>query len=122
MTIQRPKKEYPLFSCLLTMRDKAHLMHLKTQSYAQHVALGDFYESLLGLTDNVIESYQGIYGLQDIKIEPFTELQDPVSELQKFYTEVESLKGNYAESWIVNEIDNISALTAKTLYKLRFLK
>lgn len=38
-----------------------HLHHLTT-SYAEHKALGKFYEELDGLTDTLIETYQGKYG------------------------------------------------------------
>lgn len=122
MTIPRPnKKSSPsLFTTLLEMRDKAHLHHLKTTSYAKHMALGEFYESLLDLTDNLIEAYQGIYGIQNFSISN-TEISDPISDLTDFYNILENSKSQFKETWIVNEIDNICTLTAKTLYKLKFL-
>ena len=42
-------------------RDLAHREHLKTTSYAQHVALQEFYESIVELADEFAESYQGAY-------------------------------------------------------------
>jgi len=43
-------------------RDAAHLAHWKTKSYAEHKALGDFYDELLELIDGFVEQYQGYYG------------------------------------------------------------
>ena len=40
-----------------------HLMHLKTKSYSQHVALGGYYEDIIGLVDTFAEAYQGAYGV-----------------------------------------------------------
>ena len=44
-------------------RQVAHNCHLKTKSFAEHKALGGFYEKVLGLVDEFVESYQGQYGL-----------------------------------------------------------
>jgi hypothetical protein len=121
MTLQRPNKVNSLLSALLEMRDVAHLHHLKSTSYAEHMALGDFYDSLLDLSDNLIESYQGVYGLQQISITN-VKPTSPISDLESFYSLLEASKEGIKESWVVNEIDNICTLTAKTLYKLKFLK
>lgn len=43
-------------------RDLAHLAHWKTTSYAEHKALGEFYDELLDLIDEFVEQYQGYYG------------------------------------------------------------
>lgn len=44
-----------------TYEQVKHTHHI-TKSYAQHVALGKFYEAWDGLTDSFIETYQGKYG------------------------------------------------------------
>ena len=46
-------------------RNASHLEHLRSKSYAQHVALGDFYEELMDLTDRFVEAYQGNKGIID---------------------------------------------------------
>jgi hypothetical protein len=38
---------------LFLTRELAHRYHLSTKSYAQHKALGNFYEDLLDLTDDL---------------------------------------------------------------------
>ena len=44
---------------LFHARQQTHFWHLTTASYAEHKALGDFYEGILGLTDKLLETYQG---------------------------------------------------------------
>lgn len=40
----------------------AHVAHLQTRSYAQHLALGEIYGELPGLLDSLLESWQGKNG------------------------------------------------------------
>lgn len=42
-------------------RDVIHLAHLNTTSFAEHKALGKFYEGWTELMDDFIETYQGRY-------------------------------------------------------------
>ncbi|HNB43180.1 MAG TPA: DUF5856 family protein [Burkholderiaceae bacterium] len=44
-------------------RDAAHRAHWKTGSYAAHMALGDLYEALPDSIDEIVEVYQGEFGL-----------------------------------------------------------
>lgn len=41
---------------LFLSRDIAHREHLRTKSYAQHGALGDFYDAIIGLTDSALQN------------------------------------------------------------------
>lgn len=50
---------------LFLSRDIAHREHLRTKIYAQHVALGDFYDAIIGLADSLTEMYQGRHGVID---------------------------------------------------------
>lgn len=47
---------------LFEARDVAHDLHLNTTSFAEHEALGVFYDKWVGLTDSFIETYSGKYG------------------------------------------------------------
>lgn len=113
------------FGKLFQIRNQIHLAHLKVTnegSYAKHIALGDFYSSLLDLTDSLIESYQGKYGIQHISI-PESKYEDPtkvISELAKL-TEGSAFN-TFKESWIKNQLDEISTLCYQTLYKLNNLR
>lgn len=44
-------------------RDIAHRAHWRTKSYAQHMALGAFYEDVIEHVDALVEAYQGKNGL-----------------------------------------------------------
>ena len=39
------------------------MAHFSTKSYAEHKALGKFYDDLIGKIDTIVEAYQGYYGL-----------------------------------------------------------
>jgi len=52
-----------LISRVFQARDIAHRAHWKTKSYAQHVALGEFYDGVIGDIDALVECYQGQFGL-----------------------------------------------------------
>jgi DNA-binding ferritin-like protein len=47
---------------LIELRDQAHITHWATTSYAEHKALGSFYDKLTDLIDTFVETYQGKYG------------------------------------------------------------
>lgn len=43
-------------------RNLAHLEHWKTENFARHTALGDFYDSIIDKIDGIVEAYQGAFG------------------------------------------------------------
>ena len=114
-----------LVMCLLNSVTTAHIMHFQTPSYAEHKALGEFYEEVGDLVDSFVESYQGKYGL--IQNYPKTyELpaDEPVTYLKALSAELEQYRrapGFPQDSELQNELDNVANLINGTLYKLRFL-
>lgn len=122
-TISTPTE---FFGKLFQIRDQIHMMHLRASgigSYAQHKALNDFYEEILDLTDGLIESYQGKYGIIKFKVKESTDV-DPTSLLKELVKLTDSgvAYTMFIETWIQNQIDEISTLTYSTLYKLQNLK
>lgn len=114
------------FGRLFQLRDQIHLIHLRVTgvgSYAAHKALNEFYDSILNLTDGLIESYQGKYGIITLKVKESSE-GDAISLLKELalLTDGGSVYNMFKETWIQNQIDEISALTYSTLYKLQNLK
>lgn len=114
------------FGKLFQIRDQIHLKHLKVSgagSYAQHVALNEFYDGILDLTDSLIESYQGKYGIINITIKESKDT-DAISLLKELasLTDGGSVYKMFKETWIQNELDTITKLTYQTLYKLQNLK
>lgn len=101
---------------LLNFAVTAHMHHLATTSYAQHMALGGLYEGLPGLVDSVAEAFMGCSGQR------FAQQGDPIADVQAVYDYVEANRGKLGnESHIQNEVDNICNLLASTLYKLKNL-
>ena len=114
------------FGKLFQLRDEIHLNHLRVTgpgSFAAHKALNEFYDSILDLTDGLIESYQGKYGIVDITI-PSSTKGDSIKCLEELVklTDGGSVYNMFSETWIQNQIDEISALGYATLYKLKNLK
>ena len=119
---QSPAGEF--FATLLHAATIAHQLHLQTRSFAQHKALDEFYKELPGLVDDVVESYQGKYGLvTDYPFEFDLDTKSPekfLSDLSQFVTEERSRVAKDSE--IQNDIDAIQSLINSTIYKIRFLK
>lgn len=122
-------KEYSdFFGKIFWILNKSKLKHLyptnpgELGSGWEHSVLSDYYSSLEDLVDNLIECCQGIHGLFEISI-PETECNETSKDLiTSFYVYVESKRNIFQESFIQNIIDEIQALNAKTLYKLKYLK
>lgn len=122
-TTQKGMNAPEFFGKLFQLRDQIHLTHLATKSYAQHIALGDFYDSILDLTDSIVEQYQGKYGIQSISI-PASSKVDPIPTLKEFAKMVDdgAVYMKFKETFIQNKIDELSSLTYQTIYKLENLK
>lgn len=113
-------------STLLHSATLTHLMHFKTKSYSEHVALGAYYEEIPDLVDRLVESIQGAY---ETIIEPYPSMfgngnnDDALSYMISLRNYVKDYRGQMPQdSEIQNEIDNISNLLNQTVYKLKFLK
>ena len=108
---------------LFEARQLAHNFHLKSKSYSEHEALGKFYDKLLSKTDELIEVYQGQYGLiEDLEfsIKPQSNILEYLES--DFILSCKSANGSTKDTHLNNIIDEIIALTYKTIYKLRYLK
>lgn len=115
---------------LLQTRDQAHLFHWNTKSYAAHVALGEFYDSLLDSTDKLFEAYKGKHPdafMRKSKI-PFSVVSDPSvgsESMIPYFTEFnEFLEGLCREMESTGDLDiqdivlDMKNSTNKLLYLL----
>lgn len=124
MAIERPKQFNPedFFGFLFRLRDVAHLTHLKTTSYETHIALNDFYEGILGHIDDIVENWQGAnQKLANITIPESKPIEDIITVLKDSAAYCQKVKPEFTGD-IQNILDEITGLTHKTIYKLRFLK
>ena len=111
--------------CMLNGVTAGHIHHLGTDSYSQHMALGDFYDGLDDLSDKFIEAYQGKYSkiifaekalfLGKNGLELVQYIGDEIANYRK-------MPGFPQDSELQNIVDELADLVASTLYKLRFLK
>ena len=45
---------------ILHSRNQAHVFHLQTQSFAEHKALNDYYEGVVGFFDGIVENRDSV--------------------------------------------------------------
>jgi len=106
-------------------RDEAHSAHLTTTSYAQHMALGAFYDEMPDLVDSLVESYQGIYGIVEDKPNvtmPAGGMVPILTQLRKWIMANRDSVGISDDTELQNDIDSIVTLINRTMYKLKNLR
>ena len=111
---------------LFAARDIAHAIHLRTRSFAQHLALGDFYTGIIPLADALAEAYAGRYGTINVNMNASTmafQDSDAVSFIRSVaeWAEMIRTRLNPADTFILNQWDEILSLVNSTKYKLENL-
>jgi hypothetical protein len=97
-------------------------------SYAAHVALGAYYDGILGFIDDMIEIFQGQYGLvEDFEIinTSDTKTKEPIQyfeELVQFVRSTRNENLSAEDTHLQNVVDEVIALIYRTLYKLKYNK
>ena len=117
-----PKYTVPqLVAELLESVTIIHKFHLKSKSYAEHIALGTFYDEVSALADSIYETSSWENNSIDI---PAPTLNDstPINYLIKIATFVEQSRLVAPYSDLQNQMDEVKTLIFSTLYKLRNLK
>lgn len=113
-------------SKVLFARDVAHLAHWRTESFSQHMALGEFYDAILDLIDGFVEQYQGYYEkLMAVERASGTGVEDARKLLETQYEWIEVNRYKVCDkddTALQNTIDEIVRQYQHTIYKLRFLK
>lgn len=111
------------FGKLHAIRQNAHILHLASKSYAEHKALGSFYDDLTELLDSLIETYQGQYGLANIE-QTVSKEKEALGFLENAANEFNSAHDLFdkKDTHLHNILDEIVGLTYQTIYKVKFLK
>lgn len=111
---------------LFLARDVAHRVHLKTRSFAEHMALNEFYEEIVDKADAFAEAYQGCYNeLLNIPLLTNEYKGNIVDVLEKQKEWIEANREAIVDrknTALHNIIDEAVGVYDKALYKLRFLK
>jgi ABC-type Zn2+ transport system substrate-binding protein/surface adhesin len=111
---------------LLHSQTQVHIFHLGTKSYSEHKALQKFYKSVDGLTDGLIESFQGKYGLltnyKSFKNQSYKNKNQVLKYFTSLLNMIEEKRDCCDDSYLQNQIDTIQELIYSTMYKLKFLQ
>jgi len=108
---------------LLHSVTNAHILHLQSLSFAEHTALGSYYDEVGDLVDGLVEAYQGKYGIIT-NYQPTYDLPAAPLEYLSSLSEYVKVARKHLpqDSELQNMIDEIAALLDTTIYKLKFLK
>lgn len=108
---------------LLHAATNTHILHFRTKSFAQHMALGTFYEELPDLVDTLAEAIQGLTGeLIEFPQDYYAPADTPLQELLDLKDYVKEERKNLPQdSEIQNIVDEIADLINTTTYKIKFL-
>lgn len=111
---------------VLHSRNQSHIFHLQTKSFAEHKALNDYYDGVIGLYDGLVESYQGKYGIlmnvKSFENQDYKSNEQVIGYFEDLATKIEENRNSVDDSFLQNQIDTIVELIYSTIYKLKFLK
>jgi hypothetical protein len=116
-----------LASIFFHSRTQTHVFHLGVTgpgSYSMHKALNKYYDGILDLMDELLEAYQGKYGIITFKqvngLDTDASKENIIAYFDKLikFLETERQTEQLKDSWIQNELDNIAKLLYRTKYKL----
>lgn len=107
---------------LLHASTNTHILHWTTKSYAEHVALGKFYEELPELVDALAEAMMGRYDMTPtFPANYYHPAQTGKEELEALKDYVSQARQSLPQdSEIQNLTDSIAELIDSTLFLLRF--
>ena len=113
-----------LVARIFKTRNQAHLSHWKTKSFAEHEALGSFYDELIDKLDGLVEACQGSKGIighvdlscKDESVDIIKCLTDDANFISRNRAKIA-----HGVPALENILDEIVALYLTTLYKLKNL-
>jgi hypothetical protein len=110
---------------ILHSQKQAHIFHLGTKSFAEHMALNGYYDEIDELVDGLIESFQGKYGLltnyKSYKVQSYKNKKQVLKYFTSLLNTIEEKRDSVDDSYLQNQIDTIQELIYSTMYKLKFL-
>lgn len=100
-------------------RNAAHLAHWKTKSFAQHSALGDFYDDIIGSIDKLVECHQGLFGI--VKTEGEADVLSRLKDEALWITQNRAKISRNIPA-LENLVDELSMNYLRAIYKLENLE
>jgi hypothetical protein len=113
-----------LVSKAFATRNALHFAHWATKSYAQHGAVGGLYDAIIEIIDDIIETYQGKFGIiKDLSSCACSVPSDICGHVKSEAEWVESNRSRIAGGMpsIENLVDSLVGAYHKTVYKLENL-
>jgi hypothetical protein len=113
-----------LIARVFKTRNQAHLAHWKTKSFAEHKALGSFYEDVIEKLDDLAEVCQGSTGIiGHVDLSCRDESMDVVKAITGDANWISKNRSKIAHGVpaIENILDELVAIHLTTLYKLKNL-
>lgn len=105
-------------------RNQSHLAHWKTKSYAEHQALGSFYDDVIDTLDKLVEACQGSKGIiGHVNLACKDESVDIIKCLTEDANWISQNRPKVAHGVpaIENIVDELVGIYLSTLYKLKNL-
>lgn len=122
----KTSKEAEFCGSLFACADTIKLLHLKASgegSYAKHVALGDLYDAISDMADDITETIQGYKGLLSISIPASTLPADCCSYVKSERSRITTSMSSMTDMVDVqNKLQDLIGVFSKTIYKLENLK
>jgi len=104
----------------MSSRNQAHTFHLLTNSYAQHKALENYYDSIVPLLDAWAEAYMGKYG-RFPRIKLASRVNTNAKQSSKYFKDtLASIKRLKLpkDTYLQSIQDEVEVLIRSTMYKL----
>ena len=117
------KSEQTLPSLLFKSQLDAKITHLlqKDKTLARHNALGMYYDEIGDKIDTFVETYMGLYPIEDICVEESCCIKEPLVYFKSLYLQIEKLRKPIKETFLQNQIDEVQQLIAHTMYRLNYI-
>lgn len=113
-----------LISRVFATRNASHLEHWRTKSFAQHMALGDFYDSIIESIDSIVEAHQGVFELVQIgALEKQPKVSNIITHLEDDLVWINKNRKSITSNLpaIDNLLQELEDEYMKVLYKLKRL-
>lgn len=116
-----------LVSILFESQLQSHIFHLNTSSYAKHIALGEYYEEIEDLIDNLAETAIGVHGKRLDYYKKYSVENEEKYIIPYFIALRSKVLTHYKENEMFQDpslqsiIEQIIELINKTVYKLQQL-
>ena len=110
-------------STLLHSATNTHFFHWSTDTFSKHMALGTYYDEIVGLVDDLVEAYMGCYDKLTDFPSSYHQPKDALKYMESLKNFVEEANKDLpAKQELVNIVAEIQQLIDSTIFKLKYLK